>query len=138
MNTSHCRRTGCRGSSASAINARIPPSPWLSARMTYARYFSEITPKSDQTMEPREDAEHVDRADRHAVLADEAFAHGVERARADVAIDDAERRQAEDGQVTAGRLADWRVGLLGQMDPPCERELAWVRVAPNVGHRARR
>ena len=49
----------------------------------------------------REHAQDVSGQQRHGVLAVEAFAHGVQRAGADVAVDHAERRQGQ-GQVAAG------------------------------------
>jgi hypothetical protein len=43
------RRVGCacRGQS-NASSARMPPSPWLSARMMRMAYLTEITTMSDQ------------------------------------------------------------------------------------------
>ena len=41
-----------------------------------------------------------------AVRAEEALAHGVQRARADVAVDDAERGERERKQATATPYAD--------------------------------
>ena len=35
---------------ASAVRARMPPSPWLSARSTNTRYFTDITMMSAQTI----------------------------------------------------------------------------------------
>ena len=40
----------CFRSGTSARSARIPPSPWLSARMTKARYFTVTTIVSAHTM----------------------------------------------------------------------------------------
>src|SRR5687768_6091105 len=37
----------------SAVNARMPPSPWLSARSTNATYLTDTTSRSDQMMSDR-------------------------------------------------------------------------------------
>ena len=52
----------------------------------------------------REDAVHVRGVRRHAVLRRERLPHRVQRARADVTVDDAERREREDGESLAYRV----------------------------------
>ena len=49
----------------------------------------------------RQDAEHVGVVGRHAMQAVEAFANRVQRARADVAVDDPDREQGQRDEATA-------------------------------------
>ena len=88
-----------RFGSSSAVRARMPPSPWLSARITNARYLIEMM----TTQRPEHDR-------RHAVgvgLGDvevgvlERLPERVQRAGADVAVDDPQRaeRQRDDACV---------------------------------------
>ena len=67
-----------------------------------ARYLTEITSTSDQSTSDRMPSTFAGR-DRHPVLAVEALAQRVERARADVAVDDAERTEREHEQAPAAR-----------------------------------
>ena len=47
------RLRSARSGTASAISARMPPSPWLSARSTYPRYFTETIRINDHKMSDR-------------------------------------------------------------------------------------
>jgi len=71
-----------------------------------AHHKHEVLDGDHQDQRPddqRQDAQHVGRGHRNAVLAVEALADGVERARADVAVHDPERREGEREQVAAAR-----------------------------------
>jgi hypothetical protein len=62
-------------------------------------YFSVTTMISDQKKQ-RQDAQHVLRRNRHRMVRPaEHFLDGVQRAGADVAVDDAERGQRQRGQT---------------------------------------
>ena len=85
----------------------MPPSPLLSARITKRMYLI----GDDQRQRPedqRQHAEHVVARRRDAVRAVETLAQRVERARADVAVDDAERAEGE--QAETGRVLGMRAG----------------------------
>ena len=81
----------------------MPPSPWLSARMTK----DEVLDGDDEGQRPedeREHAEHVRAASGATPCGPgEALLQRVERARADVAVDDAERAERELRQRAPGR-----------------------------------
>ena len=81
----------------------MPPSPWLSARMMNEQVLDD----DDERQRPedeRQDAEHVRRASAPTPCgAREALLHRVERRRADVAVDDAERAERELREVGAVR-----------------------------------
>ena len=96
------RRVAALGRASSAVSARMPPSPWLSARSTSATYFTETTSSSDVD-DQRQHAEHVVVRRRHRVRAEEALAHRIQRAGADVAVDDAERGQGQRKETAALR-----------------------------------
>ncbi len=84
----------------SAVSARTPPSPWLSARMT----MRDVLDRDDEQQrvdDQRQHAEHVLVRRRHGVRPEEALAHRVQRAGADVAVDDAERGEREGKQTAA-------------------------------------
>src|SRR5262249_10085076 len=90
----------------SDINARMPPSPSLSARITIATYFTEVVMISVQT------AQCSGRCRFTACPLDRGF-EGVERARADVAIDDPQRTDRHGSERTvlwAGLRGRLRVG----------------------------
>ena len=74
---------------ASAISARMPPSPRLSACMISITYFTVTMSTSDQKISDRMPRTSVGR-DRHAGEELQAGLEGVERAGADIAIDHAE------------------------------------------------
>ena len=60
-----------------------------------------IFDRHDQHQRPEDQAEHaedVQRVDRQRVRPDEAFLHRVERRRADIAVDDADRAEHQRGQ----------------------------------------
>ena len=95
----HERPSGCPALAApsgvtSAVRARMPPSPWLSARMTNVRYLTQITSTSDQNMS---DSRPSTLASMTASwwLPLERLPHGEQRVGADVAEDHA---QGADGQ----------------------------------------
>ena len=67
----------------------MPPSPWLSARMTKTRYLTETTMTSDQKISDSTPST-FSRSTATPCGAVEALAQRVERAGADVAVDDAE------------------------------------------------
>ena len=101
------RRDRARARSTSAISAMMPPSPLLSARMMKI----DVLDRHDDHQRPedeRQDAEHVVLGDRHRVVrAAEDFLQRVERAGADVAIDDAQRARAQGWRGAWG--PSWRV-----------------------------
>ena len=72
----------------------MPPSPLLSARMMRITYLSDTTIISAQKIVDNA-AQDVCRVERDAVVGVESFLGRVERARADVAVDDAERGQRQ-------------------------------------------
>ena len=78
----------------SAVSARMPPSPWLSARITMAMYLTETTMSSAQMMSDSTPST-LSCVARDGVRAEEALAHRVERAGADVAVDDADCGEGE-------------------------------------------
>ena len=79
----------------------MPPSPWLSARMMNVRYFTVTTIVSDQNTSESTPRTSAGRHRRRPVEVD-ALVQGVERARPDVAEDDAERTQREAGASVRG------------------------------------
>ena len=85
---------------ASAVSARMPPSPWLSARSTNGQVLDEMTSISDQKI-----SESTPRTlscvggDRSAGR--EALADRVERTGADVAVDDAQRGKRDGEEIPA-------------------------------------
>ena len=93
------RSTATRACATSAISARMPPSPRLSARMTKTRYLSEMTMISDQKISESTPRTFSGVAATPCVHV-KALAQRVERAGADVAVDDAERAQREDERDT--------------------------------------
>ena len=106
ISTSHLIRpittAPCRGAT-SEVSARIPPSPLLSARSTYSRYLTDTMMISAQITS---DSAPMTLSLGHGkALAGEGLAEGVQRTRADVAVDDAQRAQGEQAQ------AGLRVGL---------------------------
>ena len=74
----------------------MPPSPLLSARIITTRYLMVMTQTIDQTMSERM-PQHVVGRERDAVLGAERFLQRVQRARADVAEDDADGAEDEGG-----------------------------------------
>ena len=97
-----------RGGS-SAVRARMPPSPRLSARST----TRDVLHRDDQQQridDEREHAEHVVVRRRHRVRSEEALAHRVERAGADVAVDDTDGGERERQQL-ARRAVGRQMGL---------------------------
>ena len=72
----------------------MPPSPLLSARMMSTTYLSDTTIISAQK-DRRDAAEDRFRVERDAVRGIERFLDRVERAGADVAVDDAQRGEGE-------------------------------------------
>ncbi len=88
-----------------AINARMPPSPLLSARMTY----DQVLHRDHQHQRPedqRQHPQHVGGGEAHLERAVEALPQRVQGAGADVAEDHAQRGQRQDGQAAAaGRAA---------------------------------
>ncbi len=74
-------------------SVRMPPSPSLSARSTNVQYLSEMTRMSAQKMSDRMPSTFSGL--QRQVVPVEALAQRVERARADVAVDDPERAERE-------------------------------------------
>jgi hypothetical protein len=77
-----------------AASARMPPSPWLSARITIAMYFTDTT-MMRRVEDEGQDAEDVVVVQRDGVRAEEALANRVERTRPDIAVDDANGGERE-------------------------------------------
>ena len=75
----------------------MPPSPRLSARITRSRYLIEMTMIRAQKINDKMPSTLV-RFTCDQGVAEEALAKRVERARADVAVDDAERHQTGRGE----------------------------------------
>ena len=103
------------GRATSANSARMPPSPSLSARMTKSRYLTETTSMSDQKTSDRT-PRTLSASGATPCGAVEALLERVERRRADVAVDDAERAQRQLGQpgaVRVGTMGNRRSGCLG-------------------------
>ena len=73
----------------------MPPSPWLSARMMNVRYFTVTTIVSDQKMSERTPRTSAGDGGAAPPVAAQALVQRVERARPDVAEDDAERAERE-------------------------------------------
>ena len=132
----------------SAVRARMPPSPWLSARITSIRYLIEMMMISDQnTSEATPNALTGFSASRW--WCSNALAERVQRAGADVAVDDAERAERQRAHagavsvaiVTVGRVmivwvrfpsapsSTWcrRVGVVGGDRPTASRASATAR-----------
>ena len=93
----------------SDISARIPPSPSLSARMTTATYLSEVVISSVQTIS---DSMPMRDGRRGAARPFQRGLQRVERARADIAVDDAKRAEHQ-GAQTANRRVGLSVGDSG-------------------------
>ena len=74
----------------------MPPSPLLSARIITNRYLMVMTQTIDHTMSDSMPSTFVG-GQRDAVLGAERFLQRVERARADVAEDDADRADDQGG-----------------------------------------
>ena len=106
INTSPCRSPLPRGGT-SAVSARMPPSPALSARITMAMYLIEMT-ITQRVDDERQHAEHVFRRRRHRVAAEETLPDRVERAGADVAVHHADGGQREREQRAGGGDGLWR------------------------------
>ena len=85
----------------------MPPSPWLSARRISTTYLSETTTISVQKISDS-DAEDVGCVSGMPVAAGEDLLQRVERAGADVAVDDAERgeRKRREGRPVPSGLAN--------------------------------
>ncbi len=99
---------------ASASSAMMPPSPRLSARSTSVTYLSETTIISAQKiadMPPR----MFSGVSANAVLGIEGFLRRVERARADIAVDDAQGEQRKPSVARRGAR------LLASVRPPWPR-----------------
>ena len=78
----------------SASSARLPPSPLLSARMMIVTYFSVTMIIIDQKIRLSTPID-VQLVGNQRVMAGEGLAEGVDRRRADVAEDDADRADDE-------------------------------------------
>ena len=85
----------------------MPPSPLLSARIITERYLKAMTQAIDQVMSDRSPST-FSRRGRDAVLRAEALLERVERARADVAEDDAQGAQRR--APATGAWAGWAGG----------------------------
>ena len=77
----------------SAVRARMPPSPWLSARITSGRYLIEMMMISAQNTSEATPSALASVTARSVVL--ERLPEGVQRAGADVAVDDPERTETQ-------------------------------------------
>ena len=89
---------------ASDISDSVPPSPSSSARSTKPTYFTVTISVSAQTISDR-----TPRTSSRTTVPSEAatlqrLAEGVDRAGADIAVDDAERTEDQDGKRAAMRL----------------------------------
>ena len=76
------------------------------ALVVRAHHDRDVLDRDDEQQridDQRQDAEHVLVRRRHGMRAEEAFAHRVERARADVAVDDADRGERERKELAWGR-----------------------------------
>ena len=88
----------------------MPPSPLLSARSTNTRYLTTTTSISAQKNSESTPNTFVgsscrrDRVIACALVARQALAHRVERRRADVAVDHAERAEREPSRALCGSL----------------------------------
>ena len=90
---------------ASAIRVSVPPSPLLSARSRISTYFSVTMMISAQKISERTPSTAALRHLAAGRRGDDRFAEGVERAGADVAIDDAD---AADGEGPEAGVRDAR------------------------------
>ena len=99
----------CGWRDTSAISARMPPSPSLSARMTKIRYLTEMIERQ-RPEDQRQHAKHVLARGRDAVGTVEAFTQRVERTGTDVAVDDAKGSQSEKSEIPPGRGRGRRLG----------------------------
>ena len=93
----------------SASSARIPPSPSLSARMMKKMYLTVTTivsahTISESTPKTFSGVGGTAATRRPAGIDAEALLHRVERARPDVAVDDAERREREQRESLSRRI----------------------------------
>ena len=88
----------------SDINARIPPSPSLSARMTTATYLNDVVINK----RPDDQRQHADRdSRRRAASPVERSLQCIERTRPEIAVDDTECAQREHAEAAlwSSRLA---------------------------------
>ena len=117
------RPAAARCGISSAVSARMPPSPWLSARITRARYLIEMMMISAQnTIDATPNA--FARVDREVVVL-ERLTERVQRARADVAVDDAQgaERQRQQAPLMAG---------IGMLDDGHDAQAIRLRVSDGV------
>ena len=97
--------------STSTTSERMPPSPLLSARIRKTTYLSvtmRISAQISSEATPRTAARRSPPADDHRM---QGFAHGIERAGADVAEDDADRGEGQFERRLRGDGRD-RCGLI--------------------------
>ena len=91
---------------ASAISERMPPSPLLSMRSRIATYLT-VTIRNERPEDQRDGADHLlGQQDAVGAGRDQRLAEGVERARADIAVDDpdgADQQRPEAGMAVASR-----------------------------------
>ena len=99
---------------ASAISARMPPSPRLSARITRKTYFSVTMTISDQKISDSTPMIST-RVVTVGVEQLQAGLEGVERTGADVAVDDAQHRH-QHAEAWLGRASVRVLRVLAQMD----------------------
>ena len=86
-----------RAGISSAVSARMPPSPWLSARITSIRYLTEMmTISAQNTTEATPYA--LARVDRQVGVL-ERLPERIQRARADVAVHDPQGAEREGQQA---------------------------------------
>ena len=106
----------------------MPPSPRLSARISRKTYLN-VTMRISAQMKSEATPMTLSRRSVRTSAGDvvQRFAHRVERARADVAEDDAERRESQFQDVLAAlrRLRDRRDYLLSAV--PCTRPMSGAR-----------
>ena len=77
----------------SAVRARIPPSPWLSARITSARYLTQMITTNAQNASDAT-PERID-SGRNEVVVLEGLPDRVQRAGADIAEHDTESAERQ-------------------------------------------
>ena len=131
--TSGVRRPSARV--ASAVSDSVPPSPLLSARSRISTYLSVTTTISAHRI-MREHAEHGVAGDRAGFgRRHHRHAEGVERARADVAIDHADAAERQRPETRAGMRSRRRPGRPGGWASPAMSVMeseAWLSLHRNI------
>ena len=139
----HHQPVGPAPAAGAALDQREQRQAAALALIVRAQDQQDIFERDDHDQRPEDQAEHaedVQRIDGQRVMADEDFLHRVERARADIAIDDADRAHRERDQpglavavsvMPAMRdrcVGDGCAGSRSSTDGPCRMDLA-LRIA---------